>query len=164
MSRPISSFVGKVLYLDTMIFHAVLTASNPVAKTVLQQIQGGEIQGYTAVLTIDELAYRMLLSSIRATYGKSPLDQLRQNQAAMIDEFYPQVESQLLRLQQLPNLTFVGTTNADLVAMHQNIRAYRLLPRDALHLALMQRIGCTNLVSEDSDFDTVTGITRFVLV
>ncbi len=163
MSQPISTFDGRQLYLDTMIFHAVLAAGNSLAKSLLQRIQSGEVQGYTAVMTIDELAYRLLLSSIRATYGKSPLDLLRQNQAAMIHEFYGQVETQLLQLQRLPHLTFVDTTAADLSAMHGNIRTYHLLPRDALHLAIMQRIGCTNLVSEDSDFDTVTGITRFAL-
>lgn len=163
MSQPISTFRGDSFYLDTMIFYTVLRASNAAAHTLLKQVEQGVYQAYTAALSFDELAYRMLLALIRDKYGKSPQDRLRQDQAGVITEFYPQIDRLLNQLLLLPNLTVLDITSVDLIAMHRNCLAYRLLPRDALHLAAMQKVGCTNLVSLDSDFDSIPGIQRYVL-
>jgi predicted nucleic acid-binding protein len=163
MSQPVSSFQGDNLYLDTMVFYSVLRASSTVARALLKQIETGRFQAYTAVLTFDELAYRMLLTLIRDKYGKSPQDHLRQDQAGVIAEFYPQIEQQLNQLQLLPNLTILDITLVDLIAMHRNSLAHHLLPRDALHLATMQKVGCKTLVSLDSDFDSIPGIHRYTL-
>ena len=35
--------------------------------------------------------------------------------------------------------------------MGENIGNYHILPRDALHLAAMQKCGCFDLVSHDAD-------------
>lgn len=162
MSQPLSNFRGDSVYLDTMIFYTVLRASNKSAHLLLKQVEAGIYQAYTMALTFDELAYRMLLALIRDKYGKSPQDHLRQNQAGVITEFYPQIERLLHQLLLLPNLTVINVTSADLGAMHRNCLVYHLLPRDALHLAAMQKVGCTNIVSLDSDFDQVLGIQRYV--
>lgn len=76
----------------------------------------------------------------------------------MIDKFFPVIETQLVALQSSPNLRIVSVTAADISAMHQHVRQFYLRPRDTFHLSVMQRMGCTNLVSEDSDFDTVTDL------
>jgi predicted nucleic acid-binding protein len=43
------------------------------------------------------------------------------------------------------------------------IVTYRLLPRDALHLAVMQRLGLNIIASDDADFDRVNGFSRLWL-
>ncbi|MCE7987449.1 MAG: PIN domain-containing protein [Caldilinea sp. CFX5] len=103
----------------------------------------------------------MLLGFIRDKYGKSPQDRLRQDQAGVIREFYPQIDRLRNQLLLLPNLTVLDITAADLIAMHRNCLAYHLLPRDALHLVAMQKVGCENLVSLDSDFDHIPNIQRY---
>lgn len=163
MSQLVSDFHGDSVYLDTMVFYTVLRANNRAAHTLLKQIEAGTYQAYTSSLTFDELAYRMLLALIRDKYGKSPQDRLRQDQAGVIAEFYPQIDRLLNQLLLLSNLTVIDVTSADIIAMHRNSLAYRLLPRDALHLAAMQKTGCTNLVSLDSDFDHIPGIQRYGL-
>ncbi|NJN81751.1 MAG: PIN domain-containing protein [Caldilineaceae bacterium] len=113
--------------------------------------------------TFDELLYRLLLGVIRDKYGSSPLDRLRQDRAAMIAQFSPKITPLLADLENYPNLTLVDMTATDLAAMHRYMRRYRLLPRDALHLAAMQKVACFNLVSQDADFDVVPEIQRYVL-
>lgn len=162
MSQPLSNFRGDSIYLDTMVFYAVLRACHRSAHVLLKQIEAGVYHAYTIALTFDELAYRMLLALIRDKYGKSPQDHLRQNQGRVIAEFYPQIERLLHQLLLLPNLTVLDVTSADLIAMHRNYLTYHLLPRDALHLAAMQKVGCINLVSLDSDFEQIPGIQRYV--
>lgn len=147
MSQPISNLRGNSFYLDTMSFYVVLRANNETAHALLKQVENGVYQAYTAVLSFDELAYRMLLALIRDKYGKSPQERLRQDQSGVVAEFYPQIDRLLNQLLLLPNLTVLDITSVDLIAMHRNCLAYGLLPRDALHLAAMQKVGCTNLVS-----------------
>ena len=163
MSNSIADFRGDVVYLDTTAFYLFLRAVTPEAHVLFQNIERGVYRAYTSVLAFDELTYRMLLAMIRDAYPGSPLDHLRQNQDNMIKEFYPQVDSQLARLQSFPNLTLLDVTRADLDAMRQNISKYKLRPRDALHLAAMQKVKCFVLISQDGDFDAIAGVERYQL-
>lgn len=164
MSRHINELTQGNVYLDTMILYNTLRMVNTDVAGLFQRIEDGMLQAFTASLTFDEVAYRLLLGLIRDKYGKSPLDRLRQEQDAMIDEFYSLIEPQLVALQHFPNFTIVPVTAVDLSTMHRNVRQFHLLPRDALHLSIMQRINCTNLISEDSDFDAVKSIDRFTFL
>lgn len=42
--------------------------------------------------------------------------------------------------------------------MLENINAFALLPRDALHVAVMQRLGLNQIATDDVDFDRVPGL------
>lgn len=163
MSQPIANFQGDKLYLDTNTFYLFLRAITPEAQWLFRGIQQGSFQAYTSALTFDELAYRMLLALIRDNYSGAPLDRLRQQTAAMIAEFYPQLQPRLLQLQAYPNPTLLDVTADDLIHMHQNISDYNLLSRDALHLAAMQKCGCLYFVSQDGDFDHIPGLQRYTL-
>jgi hypothetical protein len=41
---------------------------------------------------------------------------------------------------------------------------FSLLPRDALHLAIIQRLGITAIASDDVDFDRVAGLNRYWVI
>jgi predicted nucleic acid-binding protein len=163
MSNSVIDFRGDVLYLDTTTFYLFLRAATPEARTLFQNIEQGVFQAYTSVLTFDELAYRMLLALIRDTYKGAALDHLCRNQTQMIEEFYPRVDPHLVLLGSYPNLNILDITHADLDAMRHNIRQFRLRPRDALHLAAMQKVNCFALASQDSDFDIVPEVERYSL-
>jgi predicted nucleic acid-binding protein len=44
--------------------------------------------------------------------------------------------------------------------MLENIQTFSLLPRDALHVAIVQRLGLNGIASDDIDFDRVKGVER----
>lgn len=153
----------KAVYLDTTAFYQLLRGLSADAVALFDAIENERVAAYSSVLAFDEVAYRMVLALIRDKYGKSPLDHLRQGKRQMMTEFYPQIESRLRLFQSLPNLTVLPVTSGDLDVMHNNIRQYGCLPRDALHLAAMQKVGCLHLVSQDSDFDHIPAVTRYTL-
>ena len=163
MSELITSFTGSTLYLDTMIPYALLRGLDPAARDLFARIEAAKLQAYTSVLTFDELAYRMLLALIRDHHGGSPLEQLRDNEAQMIAQFYPQLAPHLARLRAFPNLFLVDVTSSDLAVMDEAMSQYHIRPRDALHLAAMQKCGCLSLVSHDPDFDRVPQVHRYTL-
>jgi predicted nucleic acid-binding protein len=163
VSRPLTDFTGDTLYLDTMIPYALLRGIDPAAQRLFARIEAGELLAYTSVLTFDELTYRMMLALIQDHYGSSPLEQLRREEAKMIGEFYPRLAPHLARLRAFPNLRLVDVTASDLGVMDDAILQYHLRPRDALHLAAMQKCGCFDLLSHDPDFDRVPMICRYTL-
>jgi predicted nucleic acid-binding protein len=163
MSELLTSFTGSTLYLDTMIPYALLRGLDPAARDLFAPIESAELQGYTSVLTFDELAYRMLLALIRDHYDGSPFERLRDNEAQMIAQFYSRIAPHLAHLRAFPNLFLVDVTSSDLAVMDRVMRQYHIRPRDALHLAAMQKCGCLNLVSHDPDFDRVPQLRRYTL-
>lgn len=163
MSNLVTDFTGRTMYLDTMIPYALLRGIDPQAQTLFNRIQTGELLAYTSVLTFDELAYRLLLALIRDHQPGSPLEHLRDNGTTLITQFYPTIEPHLTQLRRFPNLTWLDVTQSDLEVMSQSIQQHQLKPRDALHLAAMQKCGCFDLVSHDPDFDRVPAIQRYTL-
>jgi predicted nucleic acid-binding protein len=163
MSQSIHDFSEDTLYLDTMVFYEFLRAIEPATKLLFSRIRAGEWRAYSSVLTFDELAYRLLLALIRDNHPGSPYDHLRQNEAQMIAAYYPRVSEQLQQLQVTPNLILLDVNVSDLAMMHEAAATYHLRPRDALHVAAIQKCGCFNLVSNDGDFDRVPGVQRFTL-
>jgi predicted nucleic acid-binding protein len=49
----------------------------------------------------------------------------------------------------------------DITAMRQAIMATGLLPRDAIHLSVMRRLGITAIASDDDDFGRMKDLTLF---
>lgn len=163
MSHSFHQFSGTDIYLDTTAFYAFLRIAEPAAGTLFRRIEAGELQAYTSVLTFDEIAYRLLLAHIRDHHPGSPLDNLRNDESNMIRAYYPQIATKLQRLHALANLTLLNVTAEDVTQMHEYILQHQLRPRDALHLAAMQKCGCFSLVSNDSDFDRIATITRYTV-
>ena len=164
MSRSLISFSCTAIYLDTMVFYALVRNIEPDAvKALFRRIERAQITAFTSVLTFDELAYRLLLALIRDHHEGHPLDHLRSNEAELIATYYPLVAVEVERLQTFPNLVVLDLTLTDLANMHDLILQHHLRPRDALHLASMNKCHCQNLASNDADFDRVSGIQRFTL-
>lgn len=163
MTTPLSAFGGNVIYFDTMLPYALLRGIDPAVKLFSDRIERGVLLAYTSVLTFDELAYRLLLALIKDHYGGSPLDHLREEEEKLIAEFAPRIITQLRHLRFFPHLIILDILASDLDTMNEVMAQYHLRPRDALHFAAMQRVGCFDLASNDPHFDRIPQIRRFVL-
>jgi uncharacterized protein len=164
MSQSVTQFRDKQLYLDTMVFYALLrNIDKKPTEAVFRRIERGDWQAYTSVLTFDELAYRLLLALVKENHVGNPLEHMRHRETEMIATHYPEIAIQITRIQQLNNLLVLDITDDDVHQMNRLILQYNLRPRDALHLAAMQKVSCTNILSQDSDFDKVATVQRFTL-
>ena len=115
----------------------------------------------TASLTLDEVAIVVLqelvaeppynITTNRTTY-------LQRNPAA-VRQLGRDLRPQLITISQACAVTPV--TGDDVLSMAANIEAYGLLPRDAIHVAVAQRLGIEAIVSDDDAFDRVPGITLY---
>jgi len=154
---------GSVVYVDTNIWYMYLRADPaylPEIRQFLQRVISGEVAAYVSLLVLDELIYRLLLAQIKDATGQNPLDVLRRDTVGAVSTYMAQINTPVKKLIALPNITVVGNTEDDFQQMLDNMSAFSLLPRDALHLAVMQRLEIAHIASDDKDFERITGIMR----
>ncbi len=155
------------VYLDTNVLYMYLRADPkylPVIKSFLTHVVRGDIVAFVSVLALDELFYRLLLARVQEARVGNPLEVLRRNLAEAIAAHVPVIEEAVRRLLTLPHMNLVGVETVDFDRMLENISAFSLLPRDALHVAIIQRLGLANVASDDTDFDRVKGLERHWVV
>jgi len=153
---------GKV-YVDVNVFYMYLRpdpAYLPIIRGFLGRIVQGDIEAYTSILTMDELFYRLLLARIKDVYQRDPLQVLREDASGAIAGCGSEIGVALRRLVRLPHLHLAAVTEDDFPQMLGNITAFGLLPRDALHIAVMQRLGLNEIATDDADFDRVHWLQR----
>lgn len=155
------------VYVDTNILYMFLRidpAHSSAIKVFLSRIVSGEIEAFVSIPVLDELFYRLLLARVKEATGRNPLQVLRENQAEAISAHCDVIAGSLHKLTGLPHINLVGVDTTDFYRMIENIRASSLLPRDALHVAILQRLGLNGIASDDIDFDRVKGIERYWVI
>ena len=151
------------LYVDTNVWYMYLRADDatrPVLTTFFGRVVRGVWDVFVGIPVLDELFYRLLLARVQDASGRHPLEELRADRAGAIRDHGPAINTALRQLVLLPHVHLVGVETADFSRMLDNITTYALLPRDALHVALMQRLNLTAVASDDTDFDRVPILTR----
>jgi predicted nucleic acid-binding protein len=151
------------VYVDTNILYMYLRvdpAHLSTVKAFLSRIVRGEIEAFVSIPVLDELFYRLLLARIKEITGRNPIEVLRENQAEPIAGHSNMIEGSHRKLTLLPHINLAGVEAADFDRMLGNIRTFSLLPRDALHMAIVQRLGLSSIASDDIDFDRVKGVER----
>ena len=154
---------GGSVYVDTNVLYMYLRADPthlPTIRAFLRRVVRGEAAAFVSVPVMDELFYRLLLTRVKETTGRNPLEVLREDLAGTIAAHGRTIEMAIRRFMALPHLNLVGVEATDGNRMLDNILTFSLLPRDALHVAIMQRLGLTAIASDDADFDRVKGLER----
>lgn len=123
------------IYLDTNAFYFFFFEHKDYTEgieKIFEKIQNGEYEGITSCLTLDELAYVVLMRLIEKKYNKHPADVLRESRSAIL-EFTPKIQKIFDVILSFNNL---GIVNADKdivgfipIIMEETI----LLPRDCIH-------------------------------
>ena len=127
-------------YIDSNIFiYAVMydDARGLACRQVLQRIVAGSFEAVTSVLTWDEFTY-----IVERNLG-------REAAAAEGERFL-----------RFPGLVFAPCTPAVLAVAQEIHKSSRLRLRDAIHLATARRVSASCIISEDADFDGITGLPR----
>jgi len=130
-------------YLDSNVFiYPVIYDERTVpksrkAKDILTKVSTGELRGFTATLTWDEVVW--VTSKV---LGHK--DSWEQGQKFL----------------GFPNLTLLSIDEATLIRAQKVMGKYDLKPREALHAAAAIGSGQIEMISDDSSFDKVKEIKR----
>jgi predicted nucleic acid-binding protein len=163
----LDDLTGGRVYIDTNVLYMYLRADTAHLLTIrsfLERVIQGEIEAFVGVPVLDELAYRLLLARVKEKSGRNPLEVLRENLAGAIQDHSDLISSAIRQFMSLPHISVVGVEASDGDLMFDNMTLHKLLPRDALHMAIMQRLGIGMIASDDADFDRIAGLQRFWVV
>lgn len=150
------------VYLDTNAFYFFFFEHEKYTKGIkkmFEKIQRGACVGVTTCLTLDELAYVILMRLIEQKYKKHPMTVLRQSKSTIL-EFVKQIQEVFDVVFSFENLEIVKADKNVVGMIPTLMENALLLPRDCVHLRTMLDAGCTKILSTDTDFDNVDGIER----
>jgi predicted nucleic acid-binding protein len=155
---------GDAIFLDanTFIYHfSPDPVLGPPCRQLLQRIENQELTGFTSVHLLAEVAHKLMTIEASALLGwpmAGMANRLRRHPTDVQKlSAYRTALDQIAqgRVQVLP---------VPLAVLHSATAICGktgLLINDALIVALMQQQGLTRLASHDSDFDRVSGLTRY---
>jgi predicted nucleic acid-binding protein len=163
VAQSLASFQGEAIYLDTVVLVGLidpLSSWHRSSTAFFQQAINPErrVRLLTSTLTIDEVIFVFMQELLlRPPYhvGRSRSQYL----AA-----HPEVVQALMTiidpsLERLPDvITLEPVFPEDITAMRQEMLASGTLPRDAIHVAVMRRLGIVAVASDDEGFERCAGI------
>jgi len=120
-----------LVYLDANVFVFAALAKDALgdsSRRILANLQG--LDARTCCLTVDELAWAVLRRVDNSTAVKACKAVLA-----------------------LRDLDIVSVEYGDAWNMVESMEKFALMPRDSIHLAVMQRVGEKTIVTEDTHFD-----------
>lgn len=151
-----------LIYLDTNAFYFFFFEHERYTngiKKIFRSMQDGEYKGITNCITLDELAYVILMRLIEKKYKKHPADVLRGEKFVVL-EFIESIRNVFDVILSLNNLDITDASKDMLGLIPILIEETSLLPRDCIHLQTMRDRDCRLILSTDTDFDRIDGIER----
>lgn len=163
MPKYLDEFSGDRIYVEPniLLFDALADASfGRSSLEFLKRGSQGEFNLLTSSLTIDEVAFVALKVKLEEKYrvAKGHVRYLKQH-PEVVKALAPEIEDVLDNVRRL--CTIVEVDESDIEQMQEYMKSFGLLPRDAIHLAVVHRMGLTCLASSDGDFDRVSWLSRY---
>ena len=153
------------IYIDANIFIHVLLNDprfGATCKAFLTRVEKGDAGACLSPLVIDEIAYKIIVEKLKAELGLATtgevLRQLKRD-PDRLDSAKPELLAFLLVIQNYKGLKVIEIPASAGVNIFKEMTDHKLLPRDALHLAIMEHHGITHIATSDKDFGRIAGIT-----
>ena len=154
---------GQTVFLDGNVFVYHFAADpvfGPACSQLLQQVQRGDLEGYTSTHILSETAHRLMTIEASVSFGwpfAGIAQRLKRHRAqiAQLSQFRTAVDTIVASTIRIVTIVPAQISAAALISQQTG-----LLSNDALIVALMQHHGLTALASADEDFDNIPGISR----
>jgi predicted nucleic acid-binding protein len=167
VAASLADFQENAIYLDTNVLVGLVDASSvyhPACAAFFHRAvdPNRPIQLFTATLTLDEVIFVLL----QETVAREPYS-ITRNRSQYLRDHPGVVRELMMQLDPLAtavcNLVVLEpVTTADISEMRQEMRDHGTLPRDAIHVAVMKRLGLAAIASDDEGFDNRRGIDLFM--
>jgi predicted nucleic acid-binding protein len=149
---------GAQALVDANIFIYYLGGLSADCKAFLRRVALGEVEAHITTTIVAEVLHRRLVAEAIAKgliSSGQPLKKLKANPAVI-----PLLADYITETEKLLRLPFHVTeiTAADIAASHDLRRAHGLFVNDSINLACAARLGLTNIITHDADFDRVPAV------
>lgn len=155
---------GTPIFLDTntMVYHFINHSMyGPACTQLLERIEQQDLMGFTSAAVVAELGHRLMTIEAVSRFGW-PF----QGIAARLRHHPTEVQQLDRQRQAIDELAVIPVQILPVSARHVSLAAdcsrnFGLLTNDALLVVVMKDSALQCLASNDSDFDRVSGLTRF---
>lgn len=152
---------GTRLFIDANIFiyHFTNVPLTAACTTFLQRVEAGDLQGFTSVIVLAEVAHRLMILEAIRTSGlpsRTAVKHLKENPTLVNRLSHYKVAT--ARIPSF-NVTVEPVTFAHLQTAQELSTLHGLLTHDSLTIAMMQSLALTDVVSNDPDLTVVPGLT-----
>jgi predicted nucleic acid-binding protein len=114
-----------------------------------------------STLALDEAIFTLIRLKVIEDYPDQGFWALYRKDPKAILPYLGELRTLVDRLSVDPRIRLVGTEREDMLAALDVMDDYACLPRDAMHLAVMSRLGIDSIVTTDDDFLPVNGLALF---
>lgn len=154
-----------LLYWDaSFLVHATYPAGryHRACYAFLERLSSaGDTLSYISMLALDETVFALIRLRVAEDYPERGFWDVYRENPAVIQPYLGELRALVDRLSVDPRIRLVGIERADMPTTLDYMDAHALLPRDAMHLAVMTRLGIDSLVTTDDDFLAVDGLRLF---
>lgn len=152
------------IFIDTNIFlYDNLNVQKYIesCKNFLSRIESGEVRGFTSVLVLNEIWYKLLVANVIEKYEVERKD-VKGFIKKTPDVF--KLKEPKRAVNEIEKFVKILPTPSKAIALAKEYSTeYLLLTSDAIILATMKLNNITNLASNDSDFERVDWINLYKL-
>jgi predicted nucleic acid-binding protein len=168
MTAPVYDFdapLPGLLYWDaSFLVHATYPAGryHRECYTFLERLSGTEdTLSYVSTLALDETIFTLIrLKVVEDHPGRGFWEVYRQD-PHVIQPYLGELRALVDRLSIDPRIGLVGTEREDMLVALDHMDDHSCLPRDAMHLAVMSRLGIDSIVTTDDDYLSVDEVSLF---
>jgi predicted nucleic acid-binding protein len=168
MGAQVYSFdapLPSLLYWDaSFLVHAVYPAGryHKECYGFLERVGSAEnTLSCISTLALDETIFALIRLKTVEDYPAQGFWELYRKDPQVILPYLEEIQTLVARLAVDPRIRLVGTEREDTFVALDLMDDYACLPRDAMHLAVMSRLGIDSLVTTDDDFVSVDGLALF---
>ncbi len=151
-------YIDANIFIYTMLKNPKYFAS---CKSFLERVEKGEVNAVASPLVLDEVCFKIIIETLRAKYdierGAEIIEKIKKNPKTL-NEAKSELMTFLFIIENYKGLKIVSARSATGIRMVENIVNRDMLPRDALHLAIMDFYGVKHIATADSDFERVKEI------
>lgn len=151
-----------MIYLDTSAFYFLFFEDakyTKMMKKIFARINSGKEEAITSSLTLDEIAYIILMRLVERKYKKHPKEILRERPKIIL-EFVEQIQNVFQTIFSIKNLEIVEVDRNIAGVVPLLMEEHSLLPRDCIHLETMRKFNIKKILTTDEDFDRIQDIER----
>jgi predicted nucleic acid-binding protein len=168
MSALISDFDAPLpgpLYWDaSFLVHATYPAGryHRECYAFLERLgSAGDTLSYISTLALDEMVFTLIRLKVVEDHPGRGFWEVYREEHRVIQPYLGELRVLVDRLSIDPRIRLVGTEREDVSAAMEYMDRYACLPRDAMHLAVMTRLGIDSMVTTDDGFLPVDGLCLF---
>lgn len=130
-------------------------------KSFLERVERGEVNAVVSPLVLDEVCFKIIIETLKAKYdtesGAEIIDGIKKN-PKLLNEAKSELMTFLFIIENYKGLKIISAQSATGIKMIENIVNRDMLPRDALHFAVMNFYDVKHIATADSDFESVKEI------